>query len=145
MGVIYCFLVSVMSDEIVKFKVKQLHTIRTVLLVLHKTLMDSQKLLYEARYGPIGGPNEYFKIVLEDEEFVWLRTFSLLIVEIDEAIYSKRNPVTLEAATALLDVARQTLQPSSVGSVTAQNYYLAIERDTTIAKLHLQIKQVFDA
>lgn len=144
MGVIYCFLVSVMSDEIVKFKVKQLHTIRTVLLVLHKTLMDSQKLLYEARYGPIGGPNEYFKIVLEDEEFVWLRTFSLLIVEIDEAIYSKRNPVTLEAATALLDVARQTLQPSSVGSVTAQNYYLAIERDTTIAKLHLQIKQVFD-
>jgi hypothetical protein len=144
MGVIYCFLVSVMSDEILTFKVKQLHTIRTVLLVLHKTLMDSQKLLYEARYGPIGGPNEYFKIVLEDEEFVWLRTFSLLIVEIDEAIYSKRNPVTLEAATALLDVARQTLQPSPVGSVTAQNYYLAIERDTTIAKLHLQIKQVFD-
>jgi hypothetical protein len=35
-------------------------------------------------------------------EFVWLVTFTL-IVEIDEAIYSKRNPVTLEAATALLD------------------------------------------
>ena len=134
-----------MSDEILKFKVKQLHTIRTVLLVLHKTLMDSQKLLYEARYGPIGGPNEYFKVVLEDEEFVWLRTFSLLIVEIDEAIYSKRNPVTLEAATALLDVARQTLQPSPVGGATAQNYYLAIERDSTIAKLHLQITQVFEA
>jgi hypothetical protein len=26
--------------------------------------------------------------------------FALLIVEIDEAIYSKRNPVTLAAATA---------------------------------------------
>ena len=134
-----------MSDEILKFKVKQLHTIRTVLLVLHKTLMDAQKLLYEARYGPIGGPNEYFKVVLEDEEFVWLRTFSLLIVEIDEAIYSKRNPVTLEVATELLGVAQQTLQPSPVGDVTARNYYLAIERDSTIAKLHLQITQVFEA
>jgi hypothetical protein len=41
-------------------------------------------------------------------------------------------------------VARQTLQPSPVGGVTAQNYYSAIERDSTIAKLHLQIKQVFD-
>ena len=69
-----------MSDEILKFKVKQLHTIRTVLLALHKTLLDSQKLIYEARYGPIAGPNEYFKVVLEEEEFVWLRTFSLLIV-----------------------------------------------------------------
>ena len=85
------------------------------------------------------------KVVLEDEEFVWLRTFSLLIVEIDEAIYSKRNPVTLEATTDLLDVARQTLQPSPVGNVTAQNYYLAIERDSTVAKLHLQITQVLDA
>ncbi len=133
-----------MSDERLKSKVKQLHTIRTVLLVLHKTLLDAQKLVYEARYGPIGGPNEYFKIVLEADEFVWLRTFSLLIVEIDEAIYSKRNPVNLETATALLDVARQTLQPSPVGNATAQNYYLAIERDSTIAKLHLQIKQAFD-
>ena len=66
-------------------------------------------------------------------------------MEIDEAIYSKRTPVTLDVATALLDVAWQTLQPSPIGGVTAQNYYLAIERDSTIAKLHLQIKEVFDA
>jgi hypothetical protein len=134
-----------MSDEILSFKVKQLRTIRTVLLALHKMLMDSEKRLYEARYGPISGPNEYFKIVLEDEEFSWLRTFSQLIVEIDEAIDTRRDPITLEVANELLDVARQTLQPSPVGTTTAQKYYLAIERDSTIAKLHLQIKQVFEA
>lgn len=134
-----------MSDQILHFRVKQLRTIRGVLLTLHKRLLDSQKQVYEARYGTIAGPNEYFKIVLEDEEFVWLRTFSQLIVEIDEAIDSKRDPMTLDKGNALLDMARQTLQPSPIGTVTAQKYYLAIEQDSTIAQLHLQIKQVFEA
>ncbi len=125
-------------------KVQQLKSIRTVLMVLHKKLLDAERELYEARHGPIASPNEFLKLALEDEEFHWLRTFSKLIVEIDEAIASKRDPITLEKADDLLNLSRETLQPSPIGTPTAQKYYVAIERYSTIAQLHVQIKMVFD-
>jgi hypothetical protein len=125
-------------------KVQQLKSIRTVLMVLHKKLLDAERELYEARHGPIASPNEFLTLALQDEEFDWLRTFSKLIVEIDEAIASKRDPITLEKADALLNLSRETLQPSPIGTPTAQKYYVAIERYSTIAQLHVQIKMVFD-
>jgi hypothetical protein len=125
-------------------KVQQLKAIRTVLMVLHKKLLDSERDLYEARHGRIASPNEFLELALSHEEFDWLRTFSKLIVEIDEAIASKRDPITLEKADDLLNLSRETLQPSPIGTPTAQKYYIAIERHSTIAQLHLQIKTVFD-
>ena len=125
-------------------KVQQLKAIRTILMVLHKKLLDGERELYEARHGRIASPNEFFKLALGDEEFDWLRAFSKLIVEIDEAIDSRRDPITLEKADFLLTLSRETLQPSPTGSPTAQKYYRAIEQHSTIAKLHVQVKEVFD-
>lgn len=125
-------------------KVQQLRAIRTVLLALHKRLLDAERDLYEARHGRIATPNEFLQLALEDEEFDWLRTFSKLIVEIDESIASRRDPITLERANFLLQLSRETLQPSPIGTPTAQKYYAAIERNSTVAQLHLQIKAVFD-
>jgi len=132
-------------DDTLMLKVGQLQQVRTILLKLHKSLLDLEKDLYEARYGRIGSPNEFFKLVLEAEEFMWLRTFSKLIVEIDEAIASKRDPITLEKAIELVELSRATLQPSPIGHITAQRYYIAIERDSTIARMHLQVHEILQS
>ncbi len=125
-------------------KIQQLKAIRTVLMTLHKKLLDGERTLYEARHGPIATPNEFLSLALTDDEFDWLRSFSKLIVEIDEALASKRDPIDLPKADDLLNLSRETLQPSPIGNPTAQKYYVAIEQNSTIAQLHLQVKAIFD-
>ena len=58
-----------LKNNMLSPKVQQLKAIRTVLLALHKRLLDGERDLYEARHGRIATPNEFLQLALEDEEF----------------------------------------------------------------------------
>lgn len=87
---------------------RKLKDLSKAMLRLHKTLLEAEKVNYEAANGKIPNPNVYLSLVLDDPQFAWLRKFSSLIALIDESV-SVRRPASEPEATALLDEAKTLL------------------------------------
>jgi len=62
-----------------------------LLLDLHKSLLDLEKEAYEKKNGSISNNNEYFSLVINHEDFKWLRSLSEIIAIIDEEIEQKND------------------------------------------------------
>ncbi len=124
------------------FPFKRLRDVRTKLLRLHKALLESEKVEYEKFHGPIRSRGEFFQLVIGEGVFSWLRPFSQFIVEIDEVMAAKDEPVTLQQVNHLLEEARMLLRPSENGNVREQRYFEAIQRDPDIAFMHAELSQL---
>lgn len=64
---------------------------RDALLKLHKELVDHSRKTYEAENGPLSNA-DFLLLLLNDQEFSWLRRFSGLLVEIDELLAQRDAP-----------------------------------------------------
>jgi hypothetical protein len=64
-------------------KIHLLKEARRQLLKLHKDLIDAERNILEKNSGELSS-GQFLQILLNDENFIWLRKFSGLIVEIDE-------------------------------------------------------------
>jgi hypothetical protein len=122
---------------------QRLRDTRSLLLRLHKALLDSERIVYEQFHGRIASSGEFFRLVLEHEWFSWLRPMSQLIVQIDDVL-SPKEPMTLGQAEALLEKTRMLLQPSAEGSSAEKRYYRAIQRDPEVALLHAEAMQLLN-
>lgn len=78
--------------------------VRRGLLRLHKALIDAERSTFEAENGPLSN-TQLLQALLEDPFFAWLRPFSGLIVEIDEAL-AAREPMSVPAARAFVERVR---------------------------------------
>jgi hypothetical protein len=117
---------------------EQLQKVRPLLLELHKTLMEAARLAYEANYGPILSKGDYFRLVVSNEWFQWLRPFSQFIVRIDERIAAKK-PNEVENAEVIVSDAQKLLSPSSQGAEPDHPYYQLMQQNPEIAMLHAQL------
>jgi hypothetical protein len=127
-----------------EFLLQRLRKIRTVLLPLHKALLESERVTYEQFNGRILSKREYFQLVVGDEWFSWLRPLSQLIAQIDETLSSKQ-PVTLEQVNQLLEEVQKLLQPSEQGTTLEKRYYRAIQRDPDVALMHSEVSRLLKA
>ncbi len=66
-------------------KILLLKEARLQLLKLHKQLVDVERENYENEYGQITS-GYFLNLLVDDNNFSWLRKFSILIVEIDEML-----------------------------------------------------------
>ena len=73
---------------------EKLRYARNILLSLHKSLIDFERAGYERIHGRLNA-GQFLNVLLEDESFVWLRKFSMLIVEIDE-MFDLKDGITDE-------------------------------------------------
>ena len=131
------------SDSSLDLPFQRLREVRTALLRLHKALLESERIAYEQSHGRIRSRGEFFQLVIGDEWFSWLRPFSQLIVQIDEALDAKEEPMTLNQANQLLEEAKMLLQASETGTAREKRYYQAIQRDPNIAFMHAETSQLF--
>ena len=123
--------------------VARLKEIRPELLRLHKALLHSERIVYEQTHGRIANSGEFFRLVIDDDAFSWLRPISKFIVQIDELLdLRKKDEVDTESASILLEKARLMLKPNK-NSLTplGENYFQAIQRDPNIALMHADISQ----
>jgi hypothetical protein len=127
-----------------EFLLQRLRKIRTVLLPLHKALLESERVTYEQFNGRILSKREYFQLVVGDEWFSWLRPLSQLIAQIDETLSSKQ-PVTLEQVNQLLKEVQKLLQPSEQGTTLEKRYYRAIQLDPDVALMHSEVSRLLKA
>ncbi len=122
--------------------IQTLREVRAALLRLHKALLEFERVGYEQFFGRIQSKGEYFQLVINHDWFSWLRPISQFIVQIDEALSAKEDPVTVGQANELLNSARQLLKPDEEGTVAEKRYYQAIQRDPNIALMHAEVTQL---
>src|SRR3984885_9549321 len=65
---------------------QKLTELRNGLLKLHKTLLESERAVYERDIARINSSGELLKLVLYDPWFAWLHELSEFVVLIDETL-----------------------------------------------------------
>ncbi|MGD1942323.1 MAG: hypothetical protein ACFB0G_13520 [Leptolyngbyaceae cyanobacterium] len=121
---------------------EKLRTLRSLLLKLHKALLDAEQDSYERVHGPITSKGELFQLVISDEWFDWLRPISQFIVRIDETLSSK-EPVSPNQLHVLLEASRDLLPlESAADSETAVRYQRAVQNYPAIATMHAEMMEL---
>ncbi len=121
----------------------QLPELRAALLELHKTLVDSERISYEQTIGTIPSPNHFLQLLTSDPWFAWLHPLSLLIVTMDQALDSKRKPLTDADVEELVKQTRQLLVASEEGEGFPKHYFDALQRDPAVVLDHAAAAKFF--
>ncbi|MGB7201141.1 MAG: hypothetical protein WBD16_02615 [Pyrinomonadaceae bacterium] len=118
---------------------EKLKNARNILLKLHKSMLDLERDMYEGLHGKLA-PAQYVNLLMEDEDFEWLRKFSMLIVEIDEMFDLKDDDVSGELVEANLDKIKELVEMKEPDEYFRAKYQFALQRDSNSAGLHSQLK-----
>jgi len=113
---------------------------RNLLLKLHKSLVDQERSTYETFHGKTSS-TDFLNLLLNDEDFEWLRRFSTLIVDIDE-MFAQKEAFSDEAVDAHLKRTRELLAMAGEDDYFRSKYQLALQNDLEAASLHAEIKRV---
>src|SRR6186997_2766756 len=119
-------------------KAEILKKARNILLKLHKSMLDLEREMYEGIHGKLNA-TEFLNLLLEDDDFAWLRQFSMLIVEIDE-MFDLKEDVTAEMVDANLKKVRELVGMTEPDDYFRAKYQFALQRDPDAAGLHSELK-----
>jgi len=119
---------------------ERLKNARNILLKLHKSMLDLEREMYEGIQGKVS-PADFLNLLMEDEDFSWLRKFSILIVEIDE-MFDLKEGMTPEMIDANLNKVRELVEMKEPDEYFRAKYQFALQRDPNTAGLHSQLKAV---
>jgi len=117
---------------------QRLSGLRNALLVLHKALVDSERVSYEQTVGTIPSPNHFLQLLTSDPWFAWLHPLSQLIVAMDEALDAE-EPLTLAKADALAQQSKLLLVASKNGKEFSGHYFEAMQRDPDVVLAHAEV------
>jgi hypothetical protein len=123
---------------------ERLEELRQAVLALHKALVDSERVTYEATVGPIQSPNHFLQLLTGDPWFAWLQPLSQLIVSMDEA-QDPREELSAAVVEALARQTRLLLTPSESGEGFARHYYDALQRDPDVVIAHADVVKLLKA
>ena len=120
---------------------QRLMDLRNGLLGLHKTLLESERAIYERDIARIQSSGEFLKLVLYDPWFAWLHELSEFIVLIDETLDAKEPPNGIEAER-LIGQATELLAPDEGGTGFGRRYFEALQRDPDVVLAHAKMRKV---
>src|SRR4051812_26387101 len=114
---------------------QQIVSVRNSLLGLHKILLELERQRYERTNGRVNDTFQLLNLTINDPAFAWLRPLSALIVQIDEKLDDKDEPMTAAQAKAMRSEIRELLTPSQTGGDFQRNYHWALQEspDAVIA------------
>jgi hypothetical protein len=131
------------GGSIPEAELQRMRELRLGLLRLHKALLDTEREAYERVHGQVTG-GELLQLVINHEQFAWLRPVSELIVRIDEMLDAD-EPVTADDTETLLAGARALLRPSEVGDGFGQKYFASIQRVPDVVLAHREVTRLLSA
>jgi hypothetical protein len=111
---------------------------RHALLDLHKTLIDSERAVYETDVGRVQSPHHFFQLLTSDPWFAWLRPISQLIVMIDEVL-DGQEPLTNNNIDAVIMESVFLLVPAKGEGEFSARYLAALQRDPAVVLAHAQV------
>jgi len=119
----------------------RLTALRNGLLQLHKTLLDSERRIYENDVERVTSSNHMLSLLLHDPFFAWLHELSELVVVIDEAMDAK-EPVTIGDANHMVNQSRKLISPDESGNGFARRYFEALQRDPDVILAHARMRKI---
>jgi hypothetical protein len=123
---------------------QRLVSLREALLHLHKTLLESERISYEATFGQISSPYQFLHLVTSDPWFAWLTPLTRLLATVDETLDAKTPPTTADAS-ALLRQAGALLVASVEGEGFSRHYDEALQRSPEVVLAHAAAAQLIRA
>ena len=121
-------------------KAEKLKNARNILLKLHKSMLDLEREMHEGIHGKLNATH-FLNLLMEDEDFAWLRKFSMLIVEIDE-MFDLKEAVTGDMVDVNLEKVRELVEMTEPDEYFRAKYQFALQRDPNAAGLHGQLVAV---
>lgn len=117
--------------------------LRRELLVLHKSLLDAQRVEYERARGRIETPGEFLGLVLHHEAFEWIRSLSALIAGLDEWAEDRERagPAALDALLASL---RELIRPGGADRDFGARYWKLVEEAPEVTVAHVKVWRLLD-
>ena len=109
------------------------------LLALHKLLLDRERHAYEERHGP-ADPAQMLRLLLQSEQFAWLRPLSKLVAQMDDLVDSN-EPVSKEDAERTYGEAFRLLGSGDSG-VFQDKYRDALQASPDVVMAHASIRAV---
>ena len=111
----------------------RLREVRVRLLHLHQTLLEMERKSFERTHGRVNN-GELLQLVINHEQFAWLRMISALVVQIDEML-DEDEPATHADVSNLTTGARQ-LFTGSEDREFQQKYQLALQQEPGVVMAH---------
>jgi len=121
---------------------ERLQNLRNGLLHLHKSLLDSERGVYERDVERITSTGQYLGLVLHDPWFAWLHELSQFIVVIDETLDADEAATPADADRLILQ-ARTLIAPSEEADGFARKYFEAMQRDPNVVLAHRDMIRAF--
>ena len=119
---------------------EQLKEIRNELLSLHKTLMDLEREVFEAKHGKVTNV-QLLNLLFENENFIWLRDISILVAEIDE-MFAAKEGVDQQLAAALYEQARTLFDESEHHREFKQKYQVNLDTEYNVSEHHRRLSSL---
>ena len=124
----------------------RLQNARHALLLVHRALLDAERIRYERQHGRIDGSGAFLQLVLHDPWFDWLRPISELIVQIDDWLDAdKPADDASDIAETLLVEVRERLRPDAEGAPFQQRYHRLVQEVPAVAVAHAQMRKLANA
>lgn len=121
---------------------QRLEVSRTLLLKVHRALLDAERLRFEKARGRIPNNTEFLQLVISDPWFDWLRPMAQMVLLIDERMSDKKSPLGRDEAQALFDRARGLLKADPEGDAFQRLYADALQHSPALAVLARQVATV---
>ncbi|WP_312272757.1 hypothetical protein [Pseudescherichia sp.] len=113
----------------------QLKSLSSTLRKLHKTLVD----LETTRFGDPGNAFEHLQLLTSHPQFAWLRQISEVLVDIDERLDDKEQPVDSAAVESVGKTLASLLSAENSGEFR-QKYLDALQESTEVAMAHGELR-----
>jgi len=117
-----------------------LKTGRDLMLSLHKSLVDFEREVHEGIHGKVTS-GQFLNLLIEDSQFAWLRTFSTLIVDIDE-MFAQKDGFDEETVGAHLKKMREIVLFLEGDEEFLAKYQAALQQDLDAAGKHGELRQL---
>ena len=114
---------------------ERLAALREALIHLHKALLESERISYEATFGQISSPYQFLHLLTSDPWFAWLTPVTRLITSVDEMLDAK-EPLTAVGVESLVQKARTLLVATTEGEGFSRHYDEALQRSPDVILAH---------
>jgi len=121
-------------------KKDRLKASRDLLLKLHKAMLDLERELYEGIHGQQTA-GQFLNLLLENDDFAWLRRFSLLIVEIDE-LFDQKDGIAVEDIDAAQSKVAELVRMEGGDDYFVDKYKYALQHSVEAASLQSELRSI---
>ena len=120
---------------------EQLAALRSRLIVLHKALIDSERVEYEKSFGTLQTPQEFLKALINDPWFAWLQPFTAMLASIDETL-EREEPIRAEEIETINRNARALLEVREETDDSRRSYFEALQREPDVILAHAAVMKL---